>query len=422
MPRPSAPADRATSINLLATPLRTLAHALRPQRIVIDQGGAGQCGPNTLSFLLGLLPAEVLQTSSAASPAAQAQLVALTTMDGPMLRAAVSEHAEKPEVLDSTSSVLVETGGDERFLTVRELVLLNVQHWPHEARQGKPPTVETWCELIKLPLTWSDVAFTQIVADLAMISFHHLGVDDLSDLFDMGTIGPCNGVAPVALCEIGVWYNRHFAAVVDVVASAAAEPQDGHAAPPPSPVRPISQLLTTLDEVRTVLSLPNPPTVLVGFEFSGAVRSALEQRGHVALSADFRPCDIGGLHYQGDVNDLLDLTVWSAAYLFPPCYQQLRFDLDCIEAKITDMRAFWGCAQVLRCICVTTATIVIVEQPDTLVADCFDAHDWPDTCMLEFRTCHYGDETDKFVRLTVRNATLRAPPFPYAKPTQPPRS
>ena len=54
---------------------------------------------------------------------------------------------------------------------------------------------------------------------------------------------------------------------------------------------------------------------------------------------------MGGLHYQGDVNDLLDLTVWKAAFLFPPCYQQLRLDLDCIEAKIADMRH-----KVFRCI------------------------------------------------------------------------
>ena len=117
MPRPSAPATRATSINLLATPLRTLAYVLKPQRIVIDLGGAGQCGPNTLSFLLGLLPAEITEA-----------LGSLATVDGPRLRAAVAEHAGKKEVLDSTSSILTGEGSDERFLSVRELVVLNVKH------------------------------------------------------------------------------------------------------------------------------------------------------------------------------------------------------------------------------------------------------------------------------------------------------
>ena len=75
LPRPSAPASRATSINLLAAPLRTLAHAIKPQRIVIDQGGAGQCGPNTLSFLLGMLPVATLDA------AAKDRLGALAVMD-----------------------------------------------------------------------------------------------------------------------------------------------------------------------------------------------------------------------------------------------------------------------------------------------------------------------------------------------------
>ena len=115
------------------------------------------------------------------------------------------------------------------------------------------------------------------------------------------------------------------------------------------------------------------------------------------------------------MRDIIGLTVWHRAYFFPPCFQQLRGDLDCIEAKIADKRAFWGCIQVLYCLVGVSALMVFVEQPDTLFGDCFDPHEWPCTELYEFRTSHYGDGTDKFVRLTTRNVQLQPPPFPFAR-------
>ena len=108
--------------------------------------------------------------------------------------------------------------------------------------------------------------------------------------------------------------------------------------------------------------------------------------------------------------------------LFPPCFQQLRGDLDCIENKIADKRAFWGCLQVLYCIFSVAALMVFVEQPDTIVGDCFDPDEFSAVELYEFRTSHYGDPSDKFVRLTTRNVRLQAPTHPFAKPERAPRS
>ena len=161
---------------------------------------------------------------------------------------------------------------------------------------------------------------------------------------------------------------------------------------------------------------------LTGFEFTGAIRVDLEQQGYAAISCDKRLCLIGGHHFVGDARLLLSLTVWSYAVLFPPCFQQLRGDLDCIEAKIKDGRAFWGCALVVYCIVATTAVMLAVEQPDTLVHDAFDAQAWPDVRVVELRTAEYGDK-DKFVRLTLRNvAPLQPPPYPGARLPALPRS
>lgn len=58
--------------------------------------------------------------------------------------------------------------------------------------------------------------------------------------------------------------------------------------------------------------------VLVSCEYSGTVRDAFIRAGHDALSCDLLPTDAPGLHYQGDVMDVIgdgfDLMV-----AHPPC-------------------------------------------------------------------------------------------------------
>ena len=110
----------------------------------------------------------------------------------------------------------------------------------------------------------------------------------------------------------------------------------------------------------------------MGFEFTGAVREALELEGHIALSVDLRACEVGGIHACLDVRDVVGLRRWERAHLFPPCFRQLRGDDDCLPFKISDGRAFWGCLSVIWCLYVAAA-LVTVEQPDTIVDDFIDA-------------------------------------------------
>ena len=46
--------------------------------------------------------------------------------------------------------------------------------------------------------------------------------------------------------------------------------------------------------------------VLIACEFSGTVRDAFAAMGHHAVSCDLLPTETPGLHYQGDVRDILD--------------------------------------------------------------------------------------------------------------------
>ena len=163
--------------------------------------------------------------------------------------------------------------------------------------------------------------------------------------------------------------------------------------------------LTSVAEVCRLLACEHiAPTDLVGFEFSGAVHDALVAAGRRVLTVDYRPCEHRGLHACLDVRAVLPLQRWSRVFLFPPCFQQLRADQDCLEAKIADGRAFWGCALVIFCFCVE-ADLLVVEQPDTIVSDYAPAN------YTQFRTSQFGDLPDKFVRLFLRNCML-SPPFP----------
>lgn len=58
--------------------------------------------------------------------------------------------------------------------------------------------------------------------------------------------------------------------------------------------------------------------VLVACESSGAVRDAFTRAGHYAMSCDLLPTEQPGLHYQGDVRDVLGQE-WDLLIAHPPC-------------------------------------------------------------------------------------------------------
>lgn len=58
--------------------------------------------------------------------------------------------------------------------------------------------------------------------------------------------------------------------------------------------------------------------VLVACEYSGRVRDAFRALGHDAMSCDFLPTEVEGLHHQGDVTELLHMG-WDLMIAHPPC-------------------------------------------------------------------------------------------------------
>ena len=58
--------------------------------------------------------------------------------------------------------------------------------------------------------------------------------------------------------------------------------------------------------------------VLIGCEYSGAVRDAFIREGHDAMSCDLLETESPGPHYKGDLFDVIDYP-WDLAIFHPPC-------------------------------------------------------------------------------------------------------
>ena len=58
--------------------------------------------------------------------------------------------------------------------------------------------------------------------------------------------------------------------------------------------------------------------VLIACEFSGTVRDAFTKRGHFAMSCDLLDTESPGLHWKGDVFDIIDQE-WDLMIAHPPC-------------------------------------------------------------------------------------------------------
>jgi site-specific DNA-cytosine methylase len=77
--------------------------------------------------------------------------------------------------------------------------------------------------------------------------------------------------------------------------------------------------------------------ILVACEYSGRVRDAFTRRGHYAISCDLLPTDSPGLHYQGDIRDVIN-DGWDLMIAHPPCTDLAVSGARHFAAKIADGR------------------------------------------------------------------------------------
>jgi len=59
--------------------------------------------------------------------------------------------------------------------------------------------------------------------------------------------------------------------------------------------------------------------VLVACEYSGIVRDAFTSKGHYSVSCDLLDTESPGMHYKGDVFDIINYWKWDLIIAHPPC-------------------------------------------------------------------------------------------------------
>lgn len=195
LPKPSLPAERATDRRRLNTPLKSLADALAPDRLLVDCGGEGQCGPNALAFLLGLL--------------------GRFEGDGYGLRREIVHFVRTSDVLGHATAFTWKDHPDSR-LTCRDLLVENMKGWPRDVIAGRPLSPDTWCDTTVARDAWTDLTFVQLCASRFKVTVNLIGVDDLGRIHPMFPVEPTPASSQAeAACDMGCWLGNHFVAVVD---------------------------------------------------------------------------------------------------------------------------------------------------------------------------------------------------------------
>lgn len=115
--------------------------------------------------------------------------------------------------------------------------------------------------------------------------------------------------------------------------------------------------------------------ILVACEYSGTVRDAFTMLGHQAMSCDLLPTESPGLHYQGDVRDVLD--GWMPVQFSADCDPDGDDWCSVIDASPSDC----------QCIGPTQDGIEYMEKDDMLFGRPYSRPQWD--LMIAHPPCTY---------------------------------
>jgi len=138
---------------------------------------------------------------------------------------------------------------------------------------------------------------------------------------------------------------------------------DGKPAPPP-PLRAAANA-PAFGYVDLPLGDPYAPSIIIVGEFSGAFAKACRERfpSEITLTVDFRLAEHGfGLHYCGDVRDVLWRHRWRLLIGHPPCAKAARSNTVGLAERLAD-GSLWFAMSFAVMLYTAPADTVIVEQP-----------------------------------------------------------
>jgi hypothetical protein len=102
--------------------------------------------------------------------------------------------------------------------------------------------------------------------------------------------------------------------------------------------------------------------VLVACEYTGVVRDAFIKRGHDAVSADYRPTEIEGNHYQGNVLDIIDED-WDLMIAHPPCTYLANSGVRWLHEKDGRWEKMQKAARFFKTLLEADIPMIAVENP-----------------------------------------------------------
>ena len=144
--------------------------------------------------------------------------------------------------------------------------------------------------------------------------------------------------------------------------------------------------------------------VLVACEYSGRVRDAFLAAGHDAMSCDLLPTDAPGLHYQGDVRDVLG-DGWDLMIAHPPCTYLSVSGMHWTVRGLRDPRLTEEALDFVRLLMDAPIQRIAIENPVSVISSRIRK---PDQIITPYQ---YGHDASKKTCLWLKD-------LPALKPTQ----
>ena len=107
--------------------------------------------------------------------------------------------------------------------------------------------------------------------------------------------------------------------------------------------------------------------VLVACEYSGRVRDAFTKMGHFAMSCDLLPTDSLGLHYRGDVTDILKQG-WDLMIAHPPCTYLSVSGMHWTTRGVRDPQLTEDALDFVRCLMNAPIERIAIENPISVIS------------------------------------------------------
>ena len=142
--------------------------------------------------------------------------------------------------------------------------------------------------------------------------------------------------------------------------------------------------------------------ILIACEYSGRVRNAFLNLGHYAMSCDLLPTDSPGLHYQGDVTDVIN-DGWDLMIAPPPCTYLSVSGMHWTTRGLRDPKLTEDALDFVRLLLAAPIERIALENPISVISSRIRK---PDQIITPYQ---FGHDASKKTCLWLKNLPMLAP-------------